>query len=140
MEIGQALDKGFQSDRIYLDFQKAFDSVCHTRVLTKLECYGIYDPFLKWFKSYFHDRFQRVVINGLCSSWKDVKSGVSQGSSLGPILYLIYVNNMPNVTTATTLAMFTDDSSVINVLNQSETLISFKVIWITSYTGPWLMR
>ena len=79
-EIGQALDKGLESDLIYLDFEKAFDSVCHTKLLTKLECYGICDPLLKWFQSYLHGRLQRVAINGLCSAWKDVKSGVPQGS------------------------------------------------------------
>ena len=105
-EIGQALDKGLESDLIYLDFEKAFVSVCHTKLLAKLECYGICDPLLKWFKSYLHGRLQRVVIIGLCSAWKDVKSGVPQGSLLGPILFLIYVNDMPNVTTGSTLQMY----------------------------------
>ena len=81
-EIGQALDKGLESDLIYLDFEKAFDSVCHTKLLVKLECYGICDPLLKWFKSYLHICLQCVVIKGLCSAWKDVKSGVPQESLL----------------------------------------------------------
>lgn len=59
-------------------------------------------------KSYVHGRLQRVVINGLSSSWRDVKSGVPQESLLEPILFLIYVNDMANVTTGTTLAMFAD--------------------------------
>ena len=109
-EIGQALDKGLECDLIYLDFEKTFDSVCHTKLLTKLECYGICDPLPKWFKSYLHGCLQHVVINGLCSACKDVKSGVLQGSLLGPILFLINVHDMPNVTTGSTLAMFADDS------------------------------
>ena len=64
-EIGQSLDKGLECD-----LEKAFDSVCFTKLLTKLECYSISDPLLKWFKSYPHGRLQRVVINGLCSAWK----------------------------------------------------------------------
>ena len=65
---------------------------------------------LKWFKSYLQGRLQRVVINGLCSAWKDVKSGIPQGSMLGRILFLIHVNDMPNVTTGSTLVVFADDS------------------------------
>ena len=92
-------------------FQSVYkDSVCHTKLLMKLESYSIHNPLLKWFKSYLRGRLQRVVINGLCSAWKDVKSGVPQGSLFRPILFLINVNDMPNVTTRTTLAMFADDS------------------------------
>ena len=109
-EIGQAFDKDLESDLIYLDFEKALDSVCHTKLFGKLECYSICDPLLKWFKCYIHGRLQRVVINGPCSASKDVKSRVPQGSLLGPILCLIYVNDMPTVTTGSTLAMFADDS------------------------------
>ena len=86
--IGQALDKGLESDIIYLDFEKAFDSVCHSKLLAKLERYGIRDPLLKWFSSYLNGRLQRVILNGLYSNWNEVKSGIRQGSLLGPTLFL----------------------------------------------------
>ena len=124
-EIGQALDKGLESDLIYLDFEKAFDSVCHTKLLAKLECYGICHPLLKWFKRYLHGHLQRVVINGLCSAWKHVKSRVPQGFLLGLILFLIYVDDMPNVTTGSTLAMFADDSKCYKCI---ESIADFDII------------
>ena len=109
-DIGQALDKGLESDIIYLDFEKAFDSVCHSKLLAKLERYGIRDHLLKWFSSYLNGRLQRVILNGLYSNWNEVKSGIPQGSLLGPTLFLLYVNDMPACISGSTLAMFADDS------------------------------
>ena len=86
-DIGFALDRGLESDIIYLDFAKAFDSVCPAElVLSKLKTFGIDDPLLSWFYSYLTGKRQRVVINGTFSNWTDVGSGVPQGSLLGPII------------------------------------------------------
>ena len=93
-----------------MDFAKAFDSVCHRRLLWKLQFYSISGPLLKWFESYLIGRKQMVEINGSFSSWAYVKSGVPQGSVLGPILFLIYVNDMPKTVQDSKIAMFADDT------------------------------
>jgi len=79
-DIGGVLDCGIETDIIYLDFAKAFDSVCPTKLVSKLSTFGIKDPLLSWFHSYLTGRSQRVVVNGTISRWTDVATGVPQGS------------------------------------------------------------
>ena len=119
-DIASVLDKGKETDIIYLDFSKAFDSVCHARLLCKLNNVGVSGPLLHWFKNYLTGRKQRVVINGCHPSWAEVKSGVPQGSILGPILFLIYVNDLPDVIQNSNLAMFADDSKCFKSVNSVE--------------------
>ena len=116
-DIGLPLDLGLESDIIYLDFAKAFDAVCPAKLVSKLKTFGIDDPLLSWFHSYLTGRRQRVVINGTFSNWADVGSGVPKGSLLGPILFLLFVNDMPNVINSATLAMFADDSKCCRIIN-----------------------
>ena len=116
-DIGRALDRKLESDIIYLDFSKAFDSVCPAKLVLKLKKFGIDDPLLAWFYSYLTGRRQRVVINGTFSNWTGVGSGVPQGSLLGSILFLLFVNDMPNVINSATLAMFADDSRCYRIIN-----------------------
>ena len=86
--------------------------MCHRKLLAKLEYYGVRDPLLKCFNSYLISSLQRVVLNGLYSNWNEVKSGIPKVSLLEPTLicFFLYVNDMPNFTIETTLAMFADDS------------------------------
>ena len=90
---------------------KAFDRVWHEGLLFKLECIGISGNLLSLLKSFLSSRFQRVVLNGQCSSWLSVQAGVLQGSILGPLLFLIYINDLPG-NLQSTVKLFADDTSL----------------------------
>ena len=110
--ITSSLDHGLPVDVIYLDLQKAFDSVPHNRLLLKVESYGISGKFLGWIKSFLSDREQFVVLNGCKSGRHKVLSGVPQGSILGPLLFTIYVNDLPQ-SISSSVFMFADDTKLI---------------------------
>ena len=104
-------DKNKQIDTVYLDIKKAFDSVPHRRLLLKLRSYGFEGEILKWIEDVLTDRRQRVVVNGKCSDWKNVTPRIPQGSVLGPVLFNIYVNDMPD-NLDSFCKIFADDSKI----------------------------
>lgn len=106
-------DSGFEFDVIFLDFKRAFDLVPHNRLLYKCKKLGIDGLFLSWIKSFLKDRKQRVTLNGTFTEWVDVISGVPQGSVLGPILFLIFINDIcDNIESE--INLFADDTKIYN--------------------------
>ena len=108
-EITKWVDDGSPVDVIYLDFQKAFDKVPHQRLILKLKSHGMGNRIINWIEQWLTDRRQMVVIDGEVSSWKSVLSGLPQGSVLGPILFLVYINDLEEGVTGKILK-FADDT------------------------------
>ena len=134
------LDKKLQTDVILLDFCKAFDKVSHRLLLHKLDHYGIRGSTLKWISSFLHGRSQRVVCNGCTSSSVSVTSGVPQGTVLGPLLFLIYINDLPKCVSSH-CALFADDCLLYRKINNKEDhqILQHDLHNLELWANKWLM-
>ena len=118
------LDAGYPVDILYLDFRKAFDTVPHRRLLEKLKSYGIRGRLFRWLENFLQGRKQRVVVGDQMSDWSEVKSGIPQGSVLGPILFAIFINDIPDGVKSL-VKIFADDTKqyrAIRDVNDNVTL------------------
>ena len=113
-KIRQEIDKGNYACGIFVDVQKAFDTVEHHVLLKKLEYYGVRGISNKWFASYLSNRKQFDSINGYKSNLADVKCGVPQGSILRPLLFLIYINDLHAAIKYSEVHHFADDTNLLN--------------------------
>ena len=110
--ITDTLERGEQCNALFLDLSKAFDSMCHTNFLIKMEHYGFRGTPLKLLKSYLSNRLQYVVHNGKSSAMRSITSGVAQGSLTGALFFVIYTNDLPNGITGNVL-QYADDTTLL---------------------------
>ena len=116
----QALDSGKEVRVVFCDVSKAFDRVWHEGLLLKLEAAGITGNLLTWFRSYLTDRRQRVVLPGVQSNWNNIRAGAPQGSILGPLLFLLFINDIV-VDIGSNIRLFADDTSLYMVVDNPDT-------------------
>ena len=118
----KAMDRKENTIGVFLDLSKAFDTVNHNIMLRKLEFYGIRGIALQWFKHYLSGRKQYVMFNNTQSSMQYITCGVPQGSVLGPLLFLIYINDIPNCLKHSKSIVFADDTTIFTSCNNMNTL------------------
>ena len=106
-------------DPIYFDFAKAFDTVPHRRLLGKLSCYGISGDIINWIKAFLLGRSQVVRVNGEKSEETAVLSGIPQGSVLGPLLFVVYINDLPE-SVKSNIFLFADDTKILKQITSKE--------------------
>jgi hypothetical protein len=139
--ITETLNRNFAVVLIFLDFMKAFDMVSHAHLIEKLKSFGFQGLLLNWIKSFLSNRRQRVVIKGECSSWKDVLSGVPQGSVLGPLLFIIFINDLPDGLNHL-LKLFADDSKLLAIIRNSkdQELVQDDLDKLLNWSKTWKMN
>ena len=106
------MNEGMVNAICFFDLKKCFDSIDHKLLILKLEKYGILDREMLWFTDYLYDRTQSVFVNGSSSSFNDINVGVPQGSVLGPLLFLVFINDLPCCLTNTFLNIYADDTVI----------------------------
>lgn len=140
-DLANSLNDGEQIDAILLDFSKAFDKVPHQRLLKKLQHYGVRGNLNRWIADFLSDRQQEVVLEGVHSEATQVTSGVPQGTVLGPLLFLVYINDMPENISSTT-RLFADDSLVYRIIRTEEdqALLQEDLDKLQKWERDWLMQ
>jgi len=139
----ERLDTGGRIDVIYTDLEKAFDKIPHRRLISKLHSYGLNENIILWIEAFLADRKQRVIINGVTSHWSDVLSGVPQGSILGPVLFIIYINDLVDFCGDDAyLFLFADDAKIFqHFVNTVEvSILQNKIDRFTEWTDKWLVK
>jgi hypothetical protein len=139
--ITNALHNGFLVILILLDFAKAFDTVPHEELLEKVRAYGFDEKIVKWLGDFLKRRRQRVVMGDIVTEWVEVTSGVPQGSVLGPLLFLIYINDMPDVVSSL-CELYADDSKLMEIIKSEADLVRVQanIDRLVEWSNVWKMR
>ena len=139
----EALDRQKDIRVVFCDISKAFDRVWHIGLLAKLSRVGITGNLLQWFQNYLANRKQRVVVNGQSSSWASVLAGVPQGSVLGPLLFLIYINDITSEVQSSEVRLFADDTILYIFIDnpiQSAQALNDDLARISQWAREWLVK
>lgn len=136
-----ALDEGHGLDVLFLDYRKAFDTVSHRRLIEKLREYGVDGKLLEWIRDFLTMRKSRVGVHGSFSRWREVLSGVPQGSVLGPLLFLIFVNDLPEWIKCS-LKMFADDTKIWARIRskQDSCVLQADLDNLMRWSDEWMMK
>jgi hypothetical protein len=140
-DIAASLASGSQVDAILLDFSKAFDKVPHERLLYKLQYYGVVGNSLNWIRAFLTNRVQQVTLEGTHSTSAAVSSGVPQGTVLGPLLFLAYINDLPDDVKHSKTRLFADDSLLHREIKskRDQTLLQQDLDALASWEESWQM-
>ena len=141
-EIYRAFESYDETRAVFLDMSKAFDKVWHEGLIFKLRQYGVDGNLLLLLSDYLMNRSQRVVLNGLHSDWMDIHSGVPQGSVLGPLLFLIYINDLTD-DISSNIKLFADDSSLfirVHDVDTAQRSLTSDLEKITRWANQWKMK
>ena len=140
-EIYQSFDERPDASSVFLDISKAFDKVWHDGIIFKLKQNGISGNLLNLLSNFLRNRKQRVVLNGQTSSWADVNAGVPQGSILGPLFFLIYINDLAD-DLSSNAKLFADDTSLFSVIHNANTTakeLNNDLVKINRWAYQWKM-
>ena len=141
-EFGRALDEGKEVRVVFCDISKAFDRVWHKGLLRKLESIGIRGSLLSWVKNYLSERKQRVVINNSTSSWRDINAGVPQGSILGPLLFIVFINDILTDINST-IKLFANDTSLYLIVDdpqETAQTLNDDLVKLHAWSTKWLVN
>jgi len=141
-DLATNLDKRNRTDLIILDFSKAFDKASHQRLLYKLQYYGIHGNLHQWISNFLGNRTQRVVLDGATSDEISVTSGVPQGTVLGPILFLAYINDLPECLKYSKVRLFADDAIVYKTIKcpEDQYKLQSDIHNLEKWETDWLMH
>jgi len=138
-----ALENGGQINTIYIDFEKAFDKVPHHLLFKKLQNYNLKVNVIQWIRSFLCYRKQRIKINGCYSEWADVISGIPQSTILGPILFMIYINDLPEICKQfARIYLFADDAKLFKhvICDEDHKALQLGLNALQDWSNKWLLN